>query len=278
MDTIRRAAWCARRSRKQVTRDHWETCTIDISLSYPVHVIVPAALSFDWTTLFARATPIEISPVLLAGLLIAAALVSVPRASWRYFGLFTTLVHELGHAFAGVLTGRVVHGIRIRRDHSGDAVSSGRGATSSVISGVLGYPAPAIVGAAQLWSVFNGYTAIALFVGGVILVLTLLVIRNLFGAVVVIISAGVSAALWFYATPTVQSYALLVIGIALLVGSVRGLATVIGVHVRHRGQLGTSDAYLLYRSTKIPSVFWLALFTLIIAASIAFAVSSYLAR
>ncbi len=261
-----------------MTHDHWETCTIDISRLYSVHVIVREALSFDLTTLFARSAPIEISPLLLVGLLVAAALLSIPRASWRYFGLFTTLVHELGHAFAGVLTGRVVHGIRIRRDHSGDAVSSGRGTTSSVISGVLGYPAPAIVGAAQLWSVFNGYTAIALFVGGVILVVTLLVIRNLFGAVVVIVSAAVSAALWFSATPTVQSYALLVIGIALLVGSVRGLATVIGVHVRHRAQLAASDAYLLYRSTKVPSVVWLALFTVIIAASIAFAVSSYLAR
>lgn len=170
----------------------------------------------------------------------------------------------------------MVHGIRIRRNHSGDALSSGRGIGGTVISGMLGYPAPAIVGATQLWSVFHGYTAIALFAGGVVLLLTLVVIRNLFGAIVVLASIAVSAALWVYATPAVQSYALLVLGAALLVGSVRGLLTVIGVHVRHRDQLPTSDAYLLYRRTGVPSVIWLAIFTALIGGCCVLTVLAYL--
>ncbi|WP_414673226.1 M50 family metallopeptidase [Lacisediminihabitans sp.] len=214
----------------------------------------------------------------MLGILVAAAALSIPRATWQYFGLFTTLVHELGHAFAAVLSGRVVHGIRIRRNHSGDALSSGRGTFGTVVSGVLGYPAPALVGAAQLWSVFNGYTAIALFAGGLVLLLTLLVIRNLFGALVVLASVAVSAALWVYATPEVQSYALLVLGVALLVGAVRGLVTVIGVHVRRRDQLLTSDAYLLYRRTGVPSVVWLAIFAALIGGCCVLTVMSYLGR
>ncbi len=222
--------------------------------------------------------PLALSTPLVLGILAAAAALSIPRASWQYFGLFSTLVHELGHAFAAVLSGRVVHGIRIRRNHSGDALSSGRGLSGTVISGVLGYPAPAIVGAAQLWSVFHGYTAIALVVGGAVLLLTLLVIRNLFGAVVVLASVAVSAALWLWATSTVQSYALLVLGVALLVGSVRGLLTVVGVHLRRRDQLATSDAYLLYRRTGVPSVVWLLIFAAMIGGCCVLAVSSYLAR
>ena len=218
------------------------------------------------------------SDSVLLGILAVAAALNIPHATWQYFGLFTTLVHELGHAFAALLTGRVVHGIRIRRNHSGDALSSGRGVFGSVVSGVLGYPAPAIVGAAQLWSVFNGYTAIALFAGGVVLVLTLLVIRNLFGVLVVLASAAVSAALWFYASAELQSYALLVLGVALLVGSVRGLAAVIGVHTRRRGRLTTSDAYLLYRRTGVPSPLWLALFTIVIGGCCLAAIAAYLAR
>ena len=212
---------------------------------------------------------------MFAIVVIAAAALSIPRFTWQWFGLFTTLVHELGHAVAAILTGRFVHGIRIRRNHSGEAVSSGRGGFGSAVSGFFGYPAPAIVGAAQLWSVFEGYTAIALVAGGVILVLTLLVVRNLFGVLVVLASAAVSAALWFYATPEVQSYALLVIGTALLVGSVRGWLTVVGVHLRRRDQLQTSDAYLLYRSTHVPSPVWLGLWAGLIGACIAFTVSSY---
>ena len=215
---------------------------------------------------------------MLVAIVAVAALLSVPRVTWQWFGLFATLVHELGHAFAAVLSGRVVHGIRIRRNHSGDAMSSGRGVFGTVLSGVFGYPAPAIVGAALLWSVFAGFTAPALLIGGVILVLTVLVIRNLFGVLVVLASAGVAALLWFYASPETQGYALLVLGVALLVGSVRGLATVVGVHTSRRAQLQTSDAYLLYKRTGVPSPVWLALFTALIAASVVFAVWSYLSR
>jgi hypothetical protein len=205
---------------------------------------------------------------------IAAAL-SIPRVTWQWFGLFTTLVHELGHAVAAILTGRFVHGIRIRRNHSGEAVSSGRGGIGPVVSGFFGYPAPAIVGAAQLWSVFNGYTALALAIGGIILLLTLVVVRNLFGVLVVLASVGVSAALWFVATPEVQGYALLVLGAALLVGSIRGLVTVIGVHTSRRDQLATSDAFLLYRRTRVPSPVWLLLWAAIIAGCVAFTIVSY---
>ena len=226
--------------------------------------------------LLARTVPVAISLPVAFAILVAAAALSVPRVSWQYFGLFATLVHELGHAVAAILTGRAVHGIRIRRDHSGDALSSGRGVFGTVVSGVFGYPAPAIVGAAQLWSVFAGFTSVALFAGGIVLILTLFVIRNVFGAVVVFVSTGISTLLWFFATPTVQSYALLVIGIALLVGSVRALLTVIDVHLRHRDQLATSDAYLLYRRTDIPSPFWLLLFTALIGGCCVFAVASYL--
>jgi hypothetical protein len=225
--------------------------------------------------LLTPAAPIALPPTALVVIVLVAAALSIPRATWQVFGLFTTLVHELGHAVAAILTGRLVKGIRIHRNHSGDARSRGRG--SAVLSGVFGYPAPAIVGAALLWSVFTGYTALALFVGGIVLVLTILVIRNVFGVLVVVVSAGVATCLWVYASPDVQSYALLVLGVALLVGAVRGLATVIGVHTSRRGQVGTSDAYLLYRSTGVPSPVWLALFAVLIVASAWAAGLAYLA-
>jgi hypothetical protein len=230
----------------------------------------------DFLDSLARTTPVEISPTLLIVIVAAAAVLSIPQPIWKWFGLFTTLVHELGHAIGAILTGRFVHGMKIRMNHSGEAVSSGRGKLGSAISGSLGYPAPAIVGAIQLWCVTQGYTAIALFVGGAILVLTLLVIRNLFGFLVVAISAAASAALWLWATPEQQSYVLLAIAIALLVGSVRGLATVVGVHTRRREQLSTSDAYLLFKRTGIPSIVWLLLFSALIGASVVWAVTTVL--
>ena len=134
----------------------------------------------DFLDSLARTDPVEISPTLLIVLVAAAAALSIP-------------------------TGRFVHGMKIRMNHSGEAVSSGRGKLGAAISGSLGYPAPAIVGAVQLWCVTQGCTALALVVGGAILVLTLLVIRNLVGFLVVAVSAAASVALWLWATPTQQS-------------------------------------------------------------------------
>jgi hypothetical protein len=76
----------------------------------------------------------------------------------------------------------------------------------------------------------------------------------------------------------VQGYALLVLGVALLVGSVRGLVTVIGVHTSRRAQLRTSDAYLLYQRTGVPSPVWLAVFALLIGASVAFSIGTFIQR
>jgi hypothetical protein len=65
----------------------------------------------------------------------------------------------------------------------------------------------------------------------------------------------------------VQAYALVIVGVALLIGAVRGWVTVAAVHVRHRERLASSDAYLLARSTGVPSVVWLALFAVLIVGS-----------
>jgi len=226
-------------------------------------VDLPAA---GLSELLGRSAPLEVPPAVLALVLAIAAVLAVPRASWRWFGIFTTLVHELGHAVAALLTGRLVTGIHLRSDHSGSAVSRGRGGFGPVFSGFFGYPAPALVGSVLVWAVFEGWTNAALAAGAAAIAVTLLFVRNLFGVFVVLASSGVSVALWVWATPPVQSIGLLALGIALLVGSVRGLATVVGVHVSHRQRLATSDAYLLARRTGVPSPVWLLGFAAVIAA------------
>jgi hypothetical protein len=212
----------------------------------------------DLPHLLGHTSPLHVSAPILALIVVSAVALSIPKATWAWFGLFTTLVHELGHAFGALLTGRIVHGIQVHQNHSGSTVSVGYGTLSLVISGFFGYPAPALAGAGLLWSVFTGYTAAAMLAGTVIILLTLLFIRNGFGLLVVLGSAAVSAALWYWGSPTVQGVALLIIGVSLLVGAVRGLATVVTVHTSHRERLDSSDAYILYSRTMIPSPIWLA--------------------
>ncbi|UCR89345.1 M50 family metallopeptidase [Mycetocola spongiae] len=221
----------------------------------------------DLPTLFGHTAPPMLSPTAIALILLAAIALSVPRVTWRWFGLFTTLVHELGHALSGALLGRRVRAIRLNGNHGGSATSSG-GKFSAVVSGFLGYPAPALVGAGLIWSVFSGYTAAALVIGGVLMLASLLVIRGAVGVGVTLGSVAIAGALWAWAPVPVQAYALLILGIALLVGSVRALGNVLAVHTSRRAEVTSSDAHILYLQTHIPSPVWLLGFCAVIGWSV----------
>lgn len=223
---------------------------------------------------FAQAAPPAVTAQEIIMILFAAAALSIPPVTWRFFGLFCTLVHELGHAFAGVMTGRVVTGITLRFDHSGTTSSTGRRGFLAAWSGFWGYPVPAVVGATLIWASLTGWAPFALSVCAIIMVLTVLVIRNGQGLLIIAGCIAASLALVWFAPAALLGHVTLIIGIALLVGAVRDWFNVIDVHVRRRDQLATSDAYILFRSTMIPSPVWLGLFGIVIGFSWVFAYGS----
>ena len=210
-------------------------------------------------------------------IVVAAIGLSVPAVTWRWFGLLTTLVHELGHASVAVLTGRRVTDIHLRQNHSGSVISSGYGRVSAVISGFFGYPAPALVGTALLWLTFHGWAAPVLLGTAGLVGFSILFIRNVFGWLVVGVTAGAAGAAYAWAPAPVQDHLLFIVGVALLIGSVRDLITVVSVHIRYRDRLDTSDAYILFRHTFIPSPVWLLAFAAVIGGSVVAAGLAYTA-
>ena len=214
---------------------------------------------------FARVEPPEVPLWLAACIVAAAAALSLPRASWRFFGMFVTFVHELGHAFAALTAGQRLRGIELRFDHSGQVRSLGRGAAGAAWTGFWGYPAPAVAGAALTAAALNGWAPAALSLSALALVASLLFIRNLQGAVIALACAAAAAVLVWYSTPAVAGVTALVLGAALLVGSVRDWFKLIRLH-RRPGTPEASDAWIMARRTGVPAGLWLALFALVIAA------------
>jgi len=208
--------------------------------------------------------------VTAAELLIVIALatvLSLPRASWRYFGLLATVTHELGHAFAALMTGQRLGGIRLSLDHSGTTTTYSRGRLSAVWSTFWGYPVPGVVGAAMVWSGFNGWGPAAMSVGTLILLGSFLFIRNAVGLLITAAAVLGSALLVLFVPPEFTGHAVIALGLALLVAAVRDLAKLANVHLRRRDRLPTSDAHLLYRATSVPSVVWILLFAGVVAGS-----------
>lgn len=207
-------------------------------------------------------------PALLA-ILAGATLLSIPRITWRWFGLYVTFVHELGHAYAALMTGRFVHSLRIGLDHSGRLVSSGRSAFGAAWSGFWGYPAPAVVGLALIAAFSVGRSGAAMSVGALILLVSLIFLRNLTGILVAVLSAAIAQMLILFASPTIVNYVVLALGVALSVGAVRDLFKLVGVHTLRRDRLAASDAYILGRTTGVPVFVWMTGFSVVITGSAA---------
>jgi len=216
---------------------------------------------------FGRTALPDVSLGELAVVLLVATALSVPRATWRYFGLLATATHELGHAFAALMSGQRLGGIRLSLDHSGTTTSYSRGRLAAVWSGFWGYPVPALTGAALVWSGFNGWGPAALTAGSLTLVLSLLFIRNLAGFLITVSAAASGAVLVFFVPHAFTGHVAVALGLALLVAAVRDVIKLMHVHIRRRDRLASSDAYLLYRSTSVPSIIWIALFAAVVGAS-----------
>jgi predicted outer membrane repeat protein len=214
---------------------------------------------------FSRAAVPQVTVVELAMVFVLATALSIPRATWKYFGLLATATHELGHAFAAVISGQRLSGIKLRLDHSGTTTSYSRRRIAAVWSGFWGYPVPALTGAALVTSGFAGWGPAALATGTLILIISLLFIRNFAGVLITggAIAGGVLLVLLVPGDFT--GHVAISLGVALLVAAVRDLAKLTNVHLRRRDRLASSDAYILYRATSVPSGIWIALFLAVIA-------------
>ncbi len=197
----------------------------------------------------------------------ALVVVAVPPV-WQVLRLVVTLVHELGHALVGLAVGRRFTGFVLRGDMSGHAVTVGppRG-LGRVLSTWAGYPAPAVVGAVLVWVAGRGWAApVVTLVLGVLLV-ALVRVRSLLTAVVMVVAIGATAALWWWRDDGVQVQVLVGLGIVLVVGAWRHLASV--VRSRDRG----SDPAVLASLTHVPRVVWNGSFVVVCVAATLLAVT-----
>jgi hypothetical protein len=202
--------------------------------------------------------------LLVVGVAIALCL---PRASWRYFGLLATVTHELGHAFAALMTGQRLGGIRLSLDHSGTTTTYSRRPLAAVWSTFWGYPVPAVVGSAMVWCGFNGWGPAAMSVGTLLLIASFLFLRNLVGVLITAAAVLAAALLVLFVPAGFIGHVMIGLGLALLVAAVRDLGKLAAVHSKHRNRLSTSDAYLLSRSTRIPAAVWIVLFAAVVGAA-----------
>ena len=199
-------------------------------------------------------------PHLIVVLTLAAALVAVvPRPGWVLTRNAVTIAHEGGHGLVAVLAGRRLKGIRLHSDTSGLTVTKGRASGPGMVFSLLaGYLTPSALGLAGAVLLSAGRITLLLWLALLLLAAMLVMIRNAYGVVAVVVVGAIVFAVSWYAPPAAQA-AFAYAGVwFLLIGGVRPVGEL--QRLRYRGRAPDSDADQLAGLTHVPGLLWVAVF------------------
>jgi hypothetical protein len=205
-------------------------------------------------------------PAWVVGLTALIALVVVLNTgSWRLTGKVITIAHEGGHALVSVLSGRRLDGIRLHSDSSGVTYSRGRRTGPGlVLTAAAGYVMPSLLGAGAAWLLAERHLTAMLWLALVLLAATFLAIRNLFGALAVLATAGGVFAVSYYASPAVQAgFGYLAVWFLLFGGLRPVIELARGSSGQRQRWTRGSDADQLARLTGAPAGLWITVFMLV---------------
>ncbi|MBM9503563.1 M50 family metallopeptidase [Actinacidiphila acididurans] len=190
-------------------------------------------------------------------LLALAAVLS--RATWRVTRNAVTIAHEGGHGLIALLTGRRLDGIRLHSDTSGLTVSRGKPhGPGMVLTAAAGYTAPPLLGLAGAALLSAGHITALLWGATALLLIMLVMIRNAYGVLTVVIACALFLAVsWLTSAQVQAAFAYLAVWF-LLVGGARPVTEL--QRGRHRDRTGSSDADQLGRLTHTPAGLWILLF------------------
>jgi hypothetical protein len=193
---------------------------------------------------------------------VAAQLVVTFGELWRPARNVITIVHEAGHALVAVLAGRRVSGIRLHSDTSGLTLTKGRPyGPGMVCTALAGYVAPSLLGLGFAALAGADRISAVLVVCAILLFGVLVMVRNVYGVVLLLVAGGVLFAVSWWANVQIQAVFAHLITWFLLVGGVRPIGEL--QRKRRRGRARDSDADQLARLTGTPGLFWVGMFGLV---------------
>ncbi|MES9605167.1 M50 family metallopeptidase [Actinomadura sp. NPDC048032] len=195
--------------------------------------------------------------VALVGLVALASVVHGP--TWRMARNTVTIAHEGGHALVALVTGRKLDGIKLHSDTSGVTVSRGKPhGPGMILTAMAGYVTPPLLGLLFALLLEDGRITLMLWFTLALLAAMLIMIRNAYGALSVIVTGAVVFAVSWLGSATVQAgFAYLAAWFLLLAGT-RPVIELQRMRARHMAP--SSDADQLHHLTGVPGLAWVGLF------------------
>ncbi|WP_327295332.1 MULTISPECIES: M50 family metallopeptidase [unclassified Streptomyces] len=193
---------------------------------------------------------------------VVALLAVLPHRIWRLTRNAVTIAHEGGHGLIALVTGRRLDGIRLHSDTSGLTVSRGKpSGPGMILTAGAGYTAPPLLGLGGAWLLAADHITLFLWAACVLLLAMLVMIRNAYGALTVIVTGAAFVLISWLTSAEVQAAFAYTAVWFLLIGGVRPAFEL--QRKRVRGHAGDSDADQLGRLTHLPPTVWLLVFHLV---------------
>ncbi|MFJ8130875.1 M50 family metallopeptidase [Streptomyces hydrogenans] len=190
---------------------------------------------------------------------VAALALTVPRRTWLLARNAITIAHEGGHALVALAARRRLEAIRLHSDTSGVTVTRGRptglGVVLTLAAGYTAAPLLGLGGAALLGA---GRVAVLLWVATALLLAVLVMVRNAYGILSVVLTGALFVLVSWLAAPDVQALFAYAVVWFLLLGGVRPVFEL--QSKRRHGGAPDSDADQLARLTHVPAGVWLVFF------------------
>jgi hypothetical protein len=228
--------------------------------------LVYSSLVDLWHKVF-DAQPVPPRTVIFATGIVALIVVLI-RPVWRLMRNFITIAHEGGHALAAILTGRRLSGIRLHSDTSGLTLSRGRPTgLGMVVTGLSGYITPPLLGLGASALLAVGRITLLLWLVLILLAAMLIMIRNVFGVVSVVVTIAIILGVSYYAEPAIQSIFAYAFAWFLLLGGIRAVFEL--QQSRYRRQAPGSDADQVGHLTRVPALIWVGFFAIVALGALA---------
>lgn len=194
-------------------------------------------------------------------IIVALILTRVPIVG-KYFQLFNTLIHEIGHSLAGILTFGKVNYMTLSMDTSGGASISSRNFLTSILVTLAGYPFASGISFVLIYMVTMGlYVYIMYSMIALALISIIFWIRNLFGLIWLIVAASLTSWVLFYGSSSlIIAYATTLVAVVFVDSF---MSTLVLLEIIARDKEESGDAHNLRNKTGITEYFWGVLFVAI---------------
>ncbi|GKU82228.1 M50 family metallopeptidase [Niallia sp. NCCP-28] len=194
--------------------------------------------------------------------IIIAAVCSFLPIVGRYIAIVNTLIHEVWHVVAAIISGRkfrLVHKINLNRDASGTALTQTGSWIGRIFIAYMGYTGSSVTAYGLFYLLKKEHYIAILFIFACVACISLVLwVRNLYGLFWTISFLGFNFWIFYYDKPVILQHVSIFLSCVVLVQSVWTAFIVFRLSIKQSKNAG--DATALAATTKIPAFIWGFLF------------------